>query len=329
MRELRAILTFTFLALFGVIGAIAQTVVEPVKASTPPESLVAGLAGKNDRYRIGFQDVLDIQVFNHSNLNKRVPVGPDGTIVLFRLERPIVAVCKTEFELAAELEEAYKKTKLRDPQVSVVVSEQKSQSVSVMGAVEKPGNQFITRKVHLLELLAMAGGPTKEAGTRLLVARAGSTSNCRGSDDPELAEVSVTSFKIREVQEGKRTFWIQPGDVVSVFEADIVYVYGNVKTQGTLRIREPITLMQAIASAEGLKSAAKRDKVRILRQKSDGSGRDELVFNLDQIDKGKVTDPFLEPNDIVAVSEDRTKAILFSFANSLKNAVPNAALRFP
>ncbi|MBK9530174.1 MAG: SLBB domain-containing protein [Acidobacteria bacterium] len=77
---------------------------------------------------------------------------------------------------------------------------------------------------------------------------------------------------MRDIQEGKKTFWMQPGDLVSVLEADIVYVYGNVKQEGAIKIRETTTLTQAIVTAEGLKPAAKKDKIRILRQKAIAGG---------------------------------------------------------
>ena len=161
----------------------------------------------------------------------------------------------------------------------------------------------------------------------MLVARAGSSSVCRQKGEPEDDTVSVMDFKIRDVQEGKQTLWLQPGDVISVLDADIVYVYGNVMKQGALKIREPITLTQAIASSEGLMPAAKKDKIRILRQIPGKPDREEMVFDLDQIDKGKVKDPYLEPNDIVAVSQDKTKAILQGIASAIKSSVPNAVYR--
>jgi polysaccharide export outer membrane protein len=284
--------------------------------------------GRDDRYRIGFQDVLEVQVFKHPNLSQRVSVGPNGTILLFRLDKPVAAVCKTERELATEIANAYKEKFIRDPQVTVVVAEQKSQSFAVLGAVEKPGSFFVGRRIHLLEMLALAGGPNKEAGTRLLIARAGSRSECKegGVQDDD---VSVLDYKIRDVQEGKQIVWMKPGDVVTVLDADIVYMYGDVNKQGSYKIREPITLTQAIVSAEGLKPAAKKNKIRVLRQRPGSPERDELIFDLNQIDKGKVRDPFLEPNDIVAVSEDRAKSILLGFANSLKSSVPSVLYRLP
>jgi polysaccharide export outer membrane protein len=290
-------------------------------------AIITGDGADEDRYRIGYQDILDIQVFKHPELAQKVAVGPAGTIALYRLDSPVVAVCRTERELADDIRTAYMAHYLKDPQVHVSVAEQKSGSISVIGAVERPGNYYISKRMHLLEMLAFAGGPNKEAGTRMLVARAGSSSVCRQKGDPEDDTVSVMDFKIRDVQEGKQTLWLQPGDVISVLDADIVYVYGNVMKQGALKIREPITLTQAIASSEGLMPAAKKDKVRVLRQIPGKPDREELVFDLDQIDKGKVKDPYLEPNDIVAVSQDKTKAILQGIASAIKNSVPNAVYR--
>ncbi len=299
-------------------------------APLPSEKTIAGLDPQNERYRIGFQDVLEVQVFRHPELTQRVLVSPGGTITLFRLEKPVTAVCRTESELKTDIETAYKEKYLRDPQVSVVVAEQKSQSIGVMGAVEKAGNFFVNRRTHLLEMLALAGGPKEEAGTRLIVARTGSTSSCKGfGTGDETDDIAILGFKLRDVQEGKHTLWMKPGDVVSVLPADIVYVYGNVNKQGAYKVQEAITLTQAIVTAEGLKGAAKKDKVRVLRQRQGSLEREELTFDLNQIDKGKVKDPFLEPNDIVAVSEDKVKSILSGIGNMIKGAVPNAAYRFP
>ncbi|MBK8467155.1 MAG: SLBB domain-containing protein [Chloracidobacterium sp.] len=334
MKKLGICFTFYFLTLFCVVNAFGQAVAPQTAAKpTPPESLIKVISTQTpeeDQYKIGTQDILDVQVFKHPELNQRIAVGPLGTIALFKLEKPVTAVCKTARELANDIEIAYKEKYLRDPDIQVMVLEQKSRSFAVIGAVEKPGNYFISRRVHLLELLAFAGGPNKESGTRVLVARAGSNSNCKensasaGDDEG----IEVMDFKLRDVQEGKQTLWMKAGDVVSVLDADIVYVYGNVNKQGSLKIREPITLTQAIASAEGLKPAAKTSKIRVLRQTQGKADREEIIYDLGLIDKGKMKDPYLEPNDIVAVSEDKAKAILRGITNTIKNTVPSAAYRF-
>ena len=146
-------------------------------------AMAQGSATRDERYRIGFQDVIDVKVFRHPELDVRAPVNPDGRIYLYRLAKPLVAVCKTERELADDIVAAYKVSYLRDPQVTVTVAEQKSQSMAVIGAVEKPGSFFVGRELNLLQLIAMAGGPSKDAGTRVLVVRVGREWRCRRSPD--------------------------------------------------------------------------------------------------------------------------------------------------
>lgn len=335
MWNLRSALLFIVVLLVGGLPGLAQKPIDAQAKASAPVTVPGDKLNEDDgdtseRYRIGFQDVLDVQVFRHPDLSMRVPVSPNGTIMLFRLDRPVVAICKTPLELATEIENAYREKYLRDPRVRVLVAEQKSQAVMIIGAVVTPGTYYVARRVHLLEMLALAGGPNKESGTRLIVARTGSTSVCKEKDDPaDNEQLAVVGFKIRDVQEGKESFWMRPGDVISVSEADVVYVYGNVNKQGSYKVREPITLTQAIVTAEGLKPAANKSKVRILRQKSGSVEREELVFDLNQIDKGKVKDPFLEPNDIVAVSQDKAKSILLGFVNSIKSSIPSAVYRIP
>jgi len=280
-----------------------------------------GTAARDERYRIGFQDVLDVQVFRHPELNVKVPVNPDGRIYLYRLDKPVVAVCKTERELADDITAAYKVSYLRDPQVTVTVAEQKSQSMAVIGAVEKPGSFFVSRELNLLQLIAMAGGPSKEAGTRVLVVRVGSNTDCKTDDDSQ-AQPGLMTFKIRDLQEGKQNLEMRPGDVVSVLKSDIIYVYGNVKKPGPVEVREPITLTQAIASAEGYTNATDKDSVRILRQKPDSLDREEIMVDLSAIEKQKAKDPYLQPNDIVAVSKDKSKAIISGIGEAIKNGIP-------
>ena len=285
---------------------------------------------RDEKYRIGYADVVEVQVFRHPELTQRVSVNSNGSINLFRIPAPIVAVCKTERELATDIADAYRKDYLRNPEVNVVAVEQRSQAFAVIGAVEKPGNYFINRKVRLLELLAYAGGPSKEAGSRLLVARPGSTSNCKmGDPAADAGDITVMDFKVLDVMRAKQDLVMQPGDVVSVLESDVVYVYGNVNEQGRVEMKEPLTLTQALASAKGLKPATKKDSIRVLRQKPGTPEREEFVYSLSDISRRKVNDPYLEPNDIVAVSEDKAKSILNSIGRSLTSGVSGVFYRVP
>jgi polysaccharide export outer membrane protein len=273
-----------------------------------------------ERYRIGIQDTLDIQVFKHPELTQRVTVTGNGVIFLPRLEAPISAICKTERELADEIANSYRSF-LVDPFVNVTVADLKSQAYGVIGAVEKPGTVFVSRRIQLLELLALAGGPNKEAGSRLIVARLGSGTACR--NPKEQGSDSFLSLKIRDLQEGKQNIWMRPGDVVSVLDADVVYVYGSVEKPGEVKIRSVMTLRQAIASASGFSRSANKGRIRLIRQATPESEWIETSFDLKDIDSGKVKDPILSPNDIVAVSNDPIKTIFSTLTTPIGGALGN------
>lgn len=276
---------------------------------------------QDDKYRIGYRDKLNVNVFKHGELAQTVSVTSDGTIRLFKIPEPIVAVCKTEGELAADIATAYRKDYLKNPEVLVTAVEQRSQAMAVIGAVEKPGGFFVSQRVHLLELLAQAGGPSKDAGSRLMIFRPGSTSNCDQDAAPPDDKVALFNFVIRDLQEGKQSFMMQPGDIVSVLPADIAFVYGNVNEQGQVVMRQPMTLTQVIASAKGVKPATQKDKVRIIRQKPGSVDPEVIVADLNAIGKQKEPDPWVQPNDIVALSEDRVKGILQGIGKSFTQGI--------
>jgi polysaccharide biosynthesis/export protein len=333
-KKMKAFMNFCFscaLIVSSVVIGSAQTTSPAAPVASPSDNALAIAASKDERYRIGFQDRLEIQVFRHPELTQRVDVNQNGTINLFRLNQPILAVCKTERELANDVAAAYRKDYLRNPEVNVTAVEQRSRAFAVMGAVEKPAQYMVNRRVRLLELIALAGGPSKEAGTRVAVARMGSTSSCQMGEDPaaQSDDIPVLNFRLNDVLQAKENLTMRPGDVVIMMKADVIYVYGNVNKQGQIQIKEPLTLTQALASAEGLKSASDKGKIKVLRQKPGSMEREEFTYNLDDITKRKVPDPFLEPNDVIAVNTDKTKEIFQTIGKSLTNGIPSLFLRVP
>ncbi len=302
---------------------------ETIKSS--PEGIADGTLSlnrqTNEKYRIGFQDTLEIQVFRHPELSQVVNVSPDGTILMPKIDRPIVAVCKTERELKENVETLYK-SYLRNPFVNVRAVEQRSQPFAVIGAVEKPGSFYLNRKIRLLELLAFAGGPKVEkSGSKIQVARVGNISGCVENNDETQKEVVFLSYRINDVLSGKDNPEMQPGDIVSVLEAEQAYVVGNVNKATTISLKEPVTLTQAIAIAEGLDDTANTGKIIVQRQAVGTQGKTELVYSLKDIRDKKIPDPFLQANDIVEVSNDKNKSLKKGLFDLIKSIVPTAAYR--
>jgi len=308
----------------------AQPAIKPVVVDNS-ENQTSVNRQSNERYRIGFQDTLHIQVFRHPELSQVVDVSSDGTILMPRIEKPIVAVCKTEGELKTTVETLLK-SYLKNPFVNVKVVTQLSQPFAVIGAVEKPGNFYLNRRIRLLELLAFAGGPkVDKAGAKIQVARVGNVTGCNENVEGEdtLKEVVFLGFKTNDVMSGKENPWMQPGDIVSVLEAEEAYIVGNVNKPSRISLKEPVTLTQAIAIAEGLNGTAKEDRVIIQRQQSGSQIKTELAYNLKDIRSKKIPDPQLQANDIVEISNDKVKSVRKGFLEVLKQGVPSILYRFP
>ncbi len=285
----------------------------------------------NERYRIGFQDTLEVNVYRHPELSQNVAVNPDGTIYLPRIDQPIVAVCKTEGELKDNITALYKNY-LRNPFVNVRVSDQRSQGFAVIGAVQKPGSFYLNRRVRLLELLSLAGGQDVEfAGGKIQVARIGSVAACRENVETpdEKDDFEFLSFSLRDVLEGKQNPWMQPGDIISVLKSEEAYVVGNVFKPAKVPLNEPVTLTQAIAFAGGLDATARTDKVVIQRQATGNSPKTDLVFNLKDIRNKKIPDPQLQANDIVDVGTDKVKSIRNGLLKAITGGLGNVFYRFP
>ena len=282
----------------------------------------------SEKYRIGFQDTIEVQVFRHPELSQVININPDGTIRMPRVKDPIIAACKTEGELENTITAHYK-SYLKDPFVRVKAVDQRSQPFAVVGAVEKPGNFYLNRKVRLLELLAFAGGPDVEfSGTKIQVARTGSIMGC--AEAAETAEgadkIQFMGYRLNDVLAGKENPWMEPGDIVSVLPAEEAYVVGNVVKPTKVVMKEPMSLTQALAAAGGISSTAKTDKILIQRQDASGN-KVTLSFNLKDIITRKIADPQLQGNDIVQVDTDRTKNVIKGVTEIFKNGLPSIFYR--
>lgn len=279
-----------------------------------------------ENYRIGFQDVLQITFYKHQELSVVVSVGQDGTIVLPRLDEPIVAVCKTDRELGNLLSKMYTKD-FRNPFVTVRSIEQRSQPFAVIGAVTKPGNFFLNQRVKLLSLISLAGGPDVEnAGMRVQVARLGNLSACSPSDEAD-QEIQFLAYDLNDVLSGTQNPWMQPGDIVSLLPAEEAYVVGDVNEPTKIVMKNPITLTEAIAQAGGSNGTAKTSKIIIQRKEKNSDVRTELVFDLKEIQARNIPDPLLQANDIVVVNSSDYKKVRKGIFELLKAGIPSIFYR--
>ena len=110
-------------------------------------------------FRLGPDDVIEVSVYQDKELDRTVPVRPDGKISL-PLIGEMTASGKTATDLQKEIALRLKQF-VADPTVTVVVKEVNSPKVSVIGEVKSPNMYKIKDRATLLDAIALAGGLTE------------------------------------------------------------------------------------------------------------------------------------------------------------------------
>src|SRR4029079_3704118 len=202
--------------------------------------LLAPVQAQDDRYRIGPGDVLDIRVYNRPQLSREaVRVEGNGMIRMPLVDNDIQAACLTEGELAKEISNRYERYS-KNLQVDVFIKEYHSKQVAIIGAVNEQSRFELQRRVRLLELLTYAKGPTSKAGQTINIVHSTAASPCKQTADTDTAD-AFSSYKLSDVLQGdpKSNPYLEAGDIVTLPEADQVYVVGNVFMPLTIPLKEP------------------------------------------------------------------------------------------
>lgn len=272
-------------------------------------ALSAHAQQQDDRYRIGAGDVLDVRIYNRPQLSRdAVRVEGNGMIRMPLIDTEIQAACLTEGELAKDIASRYTKY-YRNLQVDVFIKEFHSRQIAIIGAVNDQGRFELQRRIRLLELLTYAKGPSPRAGQTINVVHSSAPSLCKKDDD----EISAfASYRLSDtlLGEPKANPYLEAGDIVTLPEADQVYVVGNVVMPLTIPLREPITVSRAIAMAGGTRQDTKKDKIRIVRQEPGAQTKKEMLVDLSAIERRQAEDIQLQPNDIVDVPTSAGRSLL-------------------
>ena len=217
--------------------------------------------------------------------------------------------------------------------------------------------------MRLLELVTFAGGTTQNVGNTIHIIRNGEVDYCIGKDelkadmeaptvaaDSIIAEAksenpaqnlpatqnlptqSLIAVNLRELLAGANELnvYIRPGDVVSIPEADQIFVTGSVVKPGAYALTNKVTLTQAVALAGGINMEGAKNRIRLVRPVPGTEKRKETVYNLDDILKRKVEDVALLPNDIIEVPGSTARVAsrnLLGVSISMLSALPFFILR--
>jgi polysaccharide export outer membrane protein len=229
-----------------------------------------------------------------------------------------LTVAEVEERLRAKLKDF-----VLDPEVTVNLAAARNHPVSVFGAVKTPGVHQLQERKRLIEVLSLAGGLREDAGSKLRITR--SVRNGRlplaGAADDASGQFSVAEVDLRALLEARSpadNIYVAPDDVLAVPNAEIVYVIGEVKRPGgfTLKDRERVNVLQAVAMAEGTLASASAKNAKIVRATGSGTERTEIPVNLRRILDGQDRDVAMLPGDILVVPNNVPRSVALRTAEA-------------
>jgi len=279
-------------------GAVAQTATSrpPAPAERAPAAPERAAAPARSEYRIGARDLLEIKVYEVPELNVRQRVSETGTIGLPFIGEIAVAGY-TQTQLVAELRRLLESEYVERATVTVDLLELRSQPITILGAVGRPGELGFSGQWRLLEAIAAAGGLSEGHGDDIQILRRAEN----GLSD----QIVISARDLLERGDPTVNLPLYSGDLITVERSVPVHVYflGEVRQPGTLEFAstERLTLLSAIARAGGL---SERASPRIQIRRPDAGGGTTLIdAHYKRILAGEEPNPELRDGDIVHVKE--------------------------
>ena len=236
-----------------------------------------------DDYVIGGGDTLKITVYDHADLDAKVRVSAQGSIIL-----PLIGNVKvgglTIDKATQRIASMYSAGYIVNPQVSVFVEEYRSQRVTILGQVKRPGVYELREATTILELISKAEGLTPEAGETAILTR-------KKNGHEENTKINLK--ELTESGDSKHNIIVQDTDTIFISKVELVYVTGEVGYPNAYSYEKDLTVLKAIAKAKGLSPKASTRSIKIIRKDGDKESKIEDV-NLD--------DP-VHPGDVIVVPE--------------------------
>ncbi len=177
----------------------------------------APAAAQEDGYRINGGDLLHISVYGEQNLDKDVPVQPDGGIafpLVGNLNVRGMTLKDLQGKIAANLRESQYFPNLTDNEVTVSMVKATGNSVSVVGQVKQPGTFAYDTQLDVMQALSLAGGLTPFA----------SKSKIKILRRDDAGTQTAILFDYSDVEDGEqldKNILLRGGDVVVVPQAGL------------------------------------------------------------------------------------------------------------
>lgn len=286
-----------------ILPALAQT---PVPGDAKPSQPVPDVAPTavtqaplGTTGKLGAGDLIDLNVYGVPDLSTKARIGNSGDVYL-----PLIDYVHIADLTVDEAQELIQKRLedggfLRNPHVSIFVSESTSQAVNMMGEVQRPGAYPVIGDRRLFDLISAAGGLTERAGGVVtIIHRQTPAQKVELHLPANLAEDTASNVEII------------PGDTVFVSRAGIVYVVGDVARPSGFMIEDnTLTVLKVLALAGGGTRTASLNGSKILRQTENGVK--EIPVPLKKILHAKAPDIAMVKGDLLFVPSSAGKALAY------------------
>jgi polysaccharide export outer membrane protein len=264
-----------------------------ITAAMPSGGSAAGEPTAEDpkNYTLGPGDEIRISVFQNPDLTLDTRVNESGTI-----SYPLVGsvdvggkpISAAEKSIATALKNG---GFVQQPQVNIMLMRIRGNQVSVLGEVNRPGRYPIeTFNTRVSEMLANAGGIISGMGPS------------GGGDDKVILVGYRNGERIRKEIDVNEMFMangtsedmtVAAGDILYIPPAPLYYIYGETQKPGSFRIRDGMSIQQALAEAGGPTIRGTERGLKVYRK--NGDGQVEAI-------RTNPNDP-VQPGDVIYVSE--------------------------
>jgi polysaccharide export outer membrane protein len=284
--------------------ASAAVTTEPNNTAAPRGTTQYSHPLPNSNAKLGVGDLIEVVVFGVPDLSTKSRISGSGDLYLPLIDYVHVADLTTD-----EAQELIQKRLddggfVRSPHVSIFVDEAASQSITVLGEVNRPGPYVVTGERRLFDVFSVAGGLNDKAGRVVTIEHR----NTPG----ERVELQLSS---NLADDSKSNVPVFPGDTIIVSRAGIIYVVGDVGHPSGFMIDDVnLTVLKALALAGGNTRTSALNKTKILRQTPNGV--QEIPVQLKKIMYAKSPDVALVKGDILFIPGSATKAAAYRTAEA-------------
>jgi polysaccharide biosynthesis/export protein len=270
-----------WLAVCFALGSAFGSVLGPAHAQTN-----LGTEQRPSEYRLGSGDSVKVAVFLNPELAIESRVSEQGEINF-----PLIGLTKVGGKSIPEAEKVISE-RLKDggyvqkPQVLISITAYRSQLVSVLGNVVKPGRYPLEIPgTKLTELLAVAGG-IAQGGSDIAILVRQSADNAE-----EKLEIDIPSIYLEG--KGKLDVLLRSGDSIYIHKQPNFYISGSVGRPGVYNIDRGLSIGQAIAKGGGYTLRSRESGVRLMRRNAGGA----------LVERVPTQDEMIQPEDHIFIRE--------------------------